>query len=155
MTRRLTIPLMAVVLFAAACGGETTPQGGGGGGGQTPAGPETIQVQAEDYKYGGVPETLPAGEVTFELENVGEEPHEFGLVLIKGDQPIEELISLPQKQAQKLIENVGGTFAEPGAEGKPLTADLEAGRYGYACFVTTKDGEPHAALGMFGEFTVA
>jgi plastocyanin len=153
MTRRLTIPLMAVALFAAACGGQTTPQGGGGG--QTQDGPETVQVQAEDYKFGGVPDTLPAGEVTFELENVGEEPHEFGLVRIKGDQPVEELVALPQKQSQKFIENVGGTFAEPGQEGKPLTADLEAGRYGYACFVTTKDGTPHAALGMFGEFTVA
>ena len=151
MTRRLTIPLMAVALFAAACGGETTPQGGG----QPQAGSETVQVQAEDYKFGGVPGTLPAGDVTFELENVGEEPHEFGLVRIKGDQPIEELVSLPQKQAQKLIENVGGTFARPSEEGKPLTTDLEAGRYGYACLVTTKDGTPHAALGMFGEFTVA
>jgi hypothetical protein len=152
MKRRLTIPLMAAALFAGACGGETTPQGGSGG--QTEAGPQTVQVQAEDYKFGGVPDSLPAGEVTFEFENVGEEPHEFGLVRVKGDQSLEELVSLPQKQAQKFIENVGGTFARPGEEGKPLTGDLVAGRYGYACFVTTKDGTPHAALGMFGEFTV-
>jgi uncharacterized cupredoxin-like copper-binding protein len=155
MTRRLTIPLMVVALFAAACGGQTTPQGGGGGGGQTQAGPETVQVQAEEYEFGGVPDTLPAGEVTFELENVGEEPHEFGLVQIKGDQSVEELVALPQKQSQRFIENVGGTFAQPGEKGKPLTTELEPGRYGYACFVTTKDGTPHAALGMFGEFTVA
>jgi plastocyanin len=153
MTRRLTIPLMAVALFAAACGGQNTPQGGGGG--QTPAGPETVQVQAEDYKFDGVPDTLPAGEVTFTLENVGEEPHEFGLVRIKGEQSVEELVGLPQKKSQKFIEMVGGTFAQPGKEGKPLTAELETGRYGYACFISTKDGTPHAALGMFGEFTVA
>jgi plastocyanin len=151
MTRRLTIPLMAVALFAAACGGETTPQGGG----QPQAGSETVQVQAEDYKFGGVPGTLPAGDVTFELENVGEEPHEFSLVRVKGDRTVEELVSLPQQQAQRFIEQVGGTFAKPGEEGKPLQADLGSGRYGYACFVTTKDGTPHAALGMYGEFTVA
>jgi plastocyanin len=154
MTRRLVVPLAALALVAAACGGETEQQGGGGGGG-TPSGPQTIQVQAEDYKFGGVPETLPPGEVTFVLENVGEEPHDFGLVRIKGDKSAEELVSLPQKQSQRFIENVGNSFAQPGQEGKPLTTELEAGRYGYACFVTTKDGTPHAALGMFGEFTVA
>jgi hypothetical protein len=154
MTKRLTMAAVAAALVAAACGGDTTPQGGGGGG-ETESGPRTIEVQAEDYKYGGVPETLPAGEVTFAFENVGEEPHELGLVRIKGDRSAEELISLPQKESEKFIENVGSTFAQPGDEGKPLTAELEAGRYGYACFVTTEDGTPHAALGMFGEFTVA
>jgi uncharacterized cupredoxin-like copper-binding protein len=153
MTRRLMVPLTALALVAAACGGETEQPGGGGGG--TPSGPQTIQVQAEDYKFGGVPQTLPPGEVTFVLENQGEEPHDFGLVRIKGDKSAEELVSLPQKQSQKFIENVGNSFAQPGQEGKPLTTELEAGRYGYACFVTTKDGTPHAALGMFGEFTVA
>ena len=156
MTKLLMVPLAGLALLAAACGGETAQQGaGGGGGGTTPTGPETIQVQAEDYKFHGVPETLPAGEVTFVLENQGEEPHDFGLVRIKGDRSAEELVSLPQKQSQKFIENVGNSFAQPGQEGKPLTTELEAGRYGYACFVTTKDGTPHAALGMFGEFTVA
>ena len=155
MNRRLMIGAVSTALLTAACGGETAPQGDGGGdGGETQSGAQTIDVQAEDYKFGGVPETLPAGEVTFALENVGEEPHEFGLVLIKGDRSVEELVSLPQKQSQKFIEMVGGTFAQPGQEGKPLTTELEAGRYGYACFVTTEDGTPHAALGMFGEFTV-
>jgi hypothetical protein len=155
MRKRLTIAAVAAALVAAACGGDAAPQGGGGGGGETESGPGTIEVQAEEYKFGGVPDTLPAGEVTFALENVGEEPHELGLVRIKGDRSAEELVSLPQKQSQKFIENVGSTFAQPGQEGEPLTADLEAGRYGYACFVTTEDGTPHAALGMFGEFTVA
>jgi plastocyanin len=154
MTKRLTIPGMALALFAAACGGGTTPQGGGGGG-QAPAGPETIRVEATEYKFGGVPESLPAGQVTITMENVGQEPHVFSLVRIKGDQSVEELVELPQKQAQKVIEQIGDTFAQPGKEGKPLRVSLDAGRYGYACFVTTKDGTPHAALGMVGELTVA
>jgi hypothetical protein len=156
MKKAFVAPLAGLAVLAGACGSETTQQGGGGGGGgETPSGPETIQVQAEDYKFHGVPGTVPAGEVTFVLENQGQEPHDFGLVRITGDQSAEELVSLPQKQSQKFIENVGNSFAQPGQEGKPLTADLETGRYGYACFVTTKDGTPHAALGMFGEFTVA
>jgi plastocyanin len=152
MIRRARLAGLSLALFAAACGGQPTSSGGGGG---TQAGPETIQVQAEDYKYGGVPQSLPPGQVTFAFENVGEEPHEFSLVRVKGDRTVEELVSLPQQQAQRFIEQVGGTFAKPGEEGKPLQADLGPGRYGYACFVSTKDGTPHAALGMYGEFTVA
>lgn len=152
MTRRLMIPVMAVALLAAACGGQTAPQGGGGGG--TQAGSETIEVQAEDYEYGGVPGSLPAGEVTFAMENVGEEVHEFGLVRISGNRSAEELIQLPEKQSNRFIEPVDGVAAQPG-ETSELTTELTSGRYGYACFVTTEDGTPHAALGMFGEFTVA
>jgi plastocyanin len=153
MIGKLTIPLVAVGLFAAACGEQPTARPGGGGG--TPAGPETIQVEATEYKFGGVPGTLSAGPVTFTLENVGQEPHVFSLVRIEGDQSVEELVELPPNQAQKLIEEIGDTFAQPGQEGKPLRTELTAGRYGYACFVTTKDGTPHAALGMVGELTVA
>jgi hypothetical protein len=153
MTKVMIAAGVALTLFAGACGEDRrTVQGGGGGG---PAGPETIQVQSEDYKYGGVPETLPAGAVTFMFENVGQEPHEFSLVRIKGDHSVEELVSLPRKQSQKLIEPVGGSFAKPGEVGKPLRAELSPGRYGYACFIPTKDGTPHSALGMYGGFTVA
>jgi plastocyanin len=152
----LMVSLAGLAVLAGACGSETTRQGGrGGSGGETPAAPETIEVQAEDYMFHGVPATVPAGEVTFALENQGEEPHDFGLVRITGDQSVDELVSLPSKQSQKFIENVGNSFAQPGRDGPPLETDLEAGRYGYACFVTTKDGTPHAALGMFGEVTVA
>jgi uncharacterized cupredoxin-like copper-binding protein len=143
---------LAVTLFGGACAGQ--PRTAQGGGGRTPAQPETIQVQAEDYKYGGVPQTLAAGRVTFAFENVGDEPHEFGLVRITGDQTAEELVSLPRKESQKFIEPVGGTFAKPGEEGKPLRSELTPGRYAFACFIPTKDGTPHAALGMFGELTV-
>jgi hypothetical protein len=84
---------------------------------------------------------------------VGQEPHEFGLVRIKTDHSVEELIQMPPSESEKLISDVGSTFAKPGRESS-FQADLASGRYGYACFVTTKDGEPHAVLGMYGGFTV-
>jgi hypothetical protein len=153
MTKVMIAAGVALTLFAGACGDEPrTAQGGGGG---TAAGPETVQVQAEEYKFGGVPGSLPAGQVTFTLENVGQEPHVFSLARIKGDESVEELVELGPKRSRNLIEEVGDTFAQPGREGKPLRAELSPGRYGYACFVTTKEGTPHAALGMYGGFTVA
>jgi uncharacterized cupredoxin-like copper-binding protein len=153
MMRKTTSAVLVLGLVTTACAGAGQgPQGQPGG--ETEQGPATVQVQAEEYKFGGLPDTLPAGPVEFTLENVGQEPHEFGLARIKGDQSIDELVQLPGNQANKFIEQIGGTFAKPGETGKPLEAELEAGRYGYACFVETKDGEPHAALGMYGEFTV-
>jgi uncharacterized cupredoxin-like copper-binding protein len=145
--------LIAVVVLglgAAACAGQgTQPKDQG----KAQAGPTEVEVQSEEYKFGGVPGTLPAGETTFALENVGQEPHEFGLVRIKTDHSVEELIQMPPSESEKLISDVGSTFAKPGRESS-FQADLASGRYGYACFVTTKDGEPHAVLGMYGGFTV-
>ena len=151
MKMRGTIAVLALVVFAAACAGQRAqPQSEG----KSKAGPSKVQVQSEEYKFGGVPGTLPAGETTFFLENVGEEPHEFGLVRIKTDHAVEELIQMPPNESEKLISEVGATFAKPGKESS-FQAELTPGRYGYACFVTTKDGEPHAVLGMYGEFTVS
>jgi hypothetical protein len=150
MKARGAIALLVLTLLSAACAGQRAqPQGEG----KAQAGPRKVQVQSEEYKFGGVPRTLPAGETTFALENVGQEPHEFGLVRIKADHTVEELIQMPPSESEKLISNVGATFAKPGRESS-FQADLALGRYGYACFVETKDGEPHAVLGMYGGFTV-
>jgi uncharacterized cupredoxin-like copper-binding protein len=145
MTAKALMSVLVVGLVASACGGQQS----GDSGGQEPA---TIEVQAEDFKFGGVPQTVPAGEARFVMENVGQEPHDFGLVRITTDTPIDELIQLPQQQANQQIEQVGNAFAKPGKTAT-LETDLTAGRYGYACFVET-NGKPHAFLGMVGEFQV-
>jgi plastocyanin len=149
--RKLMIGTTVLAMALVACGGGGQTNGGGD---QQDAGPGTVTVQAEEYAFTGVPETLAAGEVTFELENVGEEQHEFQLVRITSDLPMADLVELPQKEAQENIEPVGGTFSKPGESGKDFEATLEGGRYGYVCFIPTPEGTPHAALGMFGEFTV-
>jgi plastocyanin len=149
MKIRASVALVTVALVAAACAGQRAQPKSEG---KAKAGPTRVQVQSEEYKFGGVPGTLPAGETTFSLENVGQEPHEFGLVRIKSDHTVEELIQLPPKESEELISEVGSTFAKPG-ETSSFQADLMPGRYGYACFVTSK-GKPHALMGMYGGFTV-
>jgi uncharacterized cupredoxin-like copper-binding protein len=120
---------------------------------EEPAGPQELTVKAMEYAFQGVPAILEVGQATFLLENAGTKPHEFGLVRITGDQTAEKLVELEEK-ARMFVEDVGHAFAKPGRSDE-LTATLEPGRYGYACFVTTKQGDPHAALGMYGEFEVA
>jgi plastocyanin len=147
--RRLLIGTTVLALALAACGGQT---GTGDEDGQQEE-PASVSVQAHEYEFSGVPDTLAAGRVTFGFENVGEEPHEFQLARITSDLPLEEIVGLPEDEAMENIEPAGGTFAEPGGSAE-FEATLEAGRYGYVCFVESPEGEPHAALGMFGEFTV-
>jgi plastocyanin len=142
MTAKALLSILVLGLVASACAGQS-------GRSQDPG---RIQVQAEEYKFGGVPSTMPQGVATFVLENVGQEPHEFGLAKITGSKPIEELVRLPQDQVREFIKQVGGTGAKPGDEAS-FKATLRPGRYGYVCFVETK-GKPHAAMGMFGEFIV-
>jgi plastocyanin len=135
--------IAVLALAAVACAGAGRSGEGG---------PTRVRVQAEDFKFGGVPSTLPQGITTFVLENVGQEPHEFGLAKITGDKPIGELVRLPRNQVGRFIKQVGGIGAKPGEESS-FRATLRTGRYGYVCFVETK-GKPHVAMGMFGEFTV-
>lgn len=171
--RLLLALLLALSLTAAACGGgnaddgdaaateeaasEDAADGEESEPGEVSAGGTTVAVTAHEYKF-DVPETLPAGEVTFQLVNAGEEPHMFGLALLSEDAPpVAKLLKLPRKEQEKYLENdeVGYLDAKPGkVSKKSFTAELESGRrYGYVCFFESK-GKPHVAFGMFGEFTV-
>ncbi len=155
--RRLLIGMAVLALATAACGGGDTAtedeaqqqeqQE------QQEEGAASLSVQAQEYEFVGVPDTVAAGEVTFEVENVGEEPHEMQLARIISDRPVEEIIEIGGQELMEHIEPVGGTFVEPGQSAE-FGATLEPGRYGYVCFVEAPDGEPHAQKGMFGEFTV-
>ena len=152
---KITSLLTVVVLSLAACGQEEN--GGGNAEPQAqpePAAPEAVAVTAIEYEFQGVPATLEAGETTFSLDNKGDEPHEFALSLITGDQSVDELLELPEEEVGEFIQDVGRAFAKPGASGE-MVAELEPGRYGYVCFEPSPDGTPHAFLGMAGEFTVA
>ena len=155
MTRTLNIAFMALVLGLSACAqDEPTIGDGAEPAAQEPAAGQTVEFSTEEYKFGGIPSELPAGETTFAMTNDGQEQHEFSLFLIKSDQSVEELVQLPEKEAFKNIEEVTHTFAKPGGSAE-ANADLTAGRYGYVCFIPAPDGEPHALKGMVGEFTVA
>lgn len=115
-------------------------------------GPREVTVTAVEYEFQGVPDELPAGEAAIRLENAGTEPHQFSLVRITTDATVEELLRLPEREAQGQIEDVGNLFTRPGGSQRGVF-DLAPGRYGYVCLVRTT-GRPHAFKGMYGELTV-
>lgn len=129
---------------------EETEAAPGEGGGQ-------VVVTATEFEF-DLPETLPAGETTVNFVNAGEQPHELLMFKLSDDAPpMEELIQLPQKEAEGFFEGPpSSAFAKPGeSQEGAFTTELTTGRYGYVCFVEDKKSKkPHAFLGMSGEFAV-
>ena len=125
---------------------------------------EEIDISAVDYAFEGVPETIPAGIVTFNFSNDGEEVHEMLMVRYKDESlTIDDLMKLSDKEAQKKLVFLGASFGPPGAEDSE-SKELEPGKYALLCFVpvgsTSEEeadkakGPPHVARGMSAEFVV-
>jgi hypothetical protein len=123
---------------------------------------EHVRVTALDYKFEGIPPTLPARTVAFTVSNQGAEPHELDLYRINEGfpQPFRELALLLDAQRNVVLTSVGEISTNPGSAATEFMT-LIPGRYGVACPVPqgstpTADGTgpPHAAIGMIAEFTV-
>jgi len=122
-----------------------------------------VPVTAIDYEYQGLPATLPAGFTKFKMtNNAPKEGHMLAIFKVRpGNEstPIDKLLALPDKQAEKAVDFTNATFmeADPGESGYgPIT--LTPGKYIYACFFPEggkKNGKPHYKLGMEGSFTVS
>jgi hypothetical protein len=100
---------------------------------------EVVQVTGVEYKFTGLPTSLPAG-TSLGLVNAGAEVHELVLVRIDDDvtATLEELLAMPEDPMEAgLVEMIGTMplFAAPGetAEG---TLPLEReGRYVVLCMI--------------------
>lgn len=169
MRKLLCLLAAGLLVFGVACGGgdeenepaateeEGTEEEGTE---EEPSGEEggPIEVTMTEFAFAG-PETVPAGEFEVTAVNVGEQPHEMGVVPLKeGAPPLEELVKMSDKELQKWTAGpFGGTEGpiEPG-DSKTFTLDgTQAASFGFACFI--KDPEtkkPHVQLGMAGTFVV-
>lgn len=132
-----------------------------------------VTVTAVDFKYEGLPAEVASG-TTLALVNTGQEVHEIAVVrkLPTTTQTFEELLAMPEDQAQALVQNVGFAYAEPGKTAADIVTIGEPGEYLALCFIpagTTSvpsidpnspeapslgTGAPHFTLGMMQEFTV-
>ena len=123
---------------------------------------QKAEVTASEYKFEGVPSELDAGTAAILLTNDGAEAHEMA-IMRKADgvtQSWEEILALPQEEAEALVVQVGGTFAPARATKGLAVVDLVPGDYVVTCFVPTgtsmsADGEvtegtgvPHFMRGM-------
>ena len=117
-------PILGIALAVAACGGTPSSSGPAA---SLPEG--TIAVEAKEYSFTPSTITVPAGNVTFSVHNVGSQEHEFEI--FQGDTVVDEV--------EKLV---------PGLT-KDLTVPLQAGEYTFKCLLSG-----HDQLGMTGTLTV-
>jgi hypothetical protein len=121
-----------------------------------------LDVAGIDYGFEGLPAELDAGRVAIRFTNATEhdEPHEMVLFrrLPGTDEPVEELLALPEEESMKKLALAGVVFADaPGSQAMSML-DLEAGEYIALCFIPTgggEDGPPHFLSGMVAELTVS
>ncbi len=123
-----------------------------------------VSVGATDYAYEDVPETVPAGTVSFDLTNRSEtEIHEMA-ILKKAEGATEPILELLEAAGGAIGQNttlVAAGLAPPGDSAYEVV-DVQPGNYALVCFVPVGatnekpkgDGPPHYAKGMVAEFTV-
>ncbi len=145
---------LATVVFVA-CGSDDDGTADGAG---TAGGDGTVQVTLQEWAVVPDAASAPAGEVTFAIENTGEETHEF--VIIRTDLDISELPAAADGSVDEEgsgIEVVDEAEDIASGSSTEVTTDLEPGHYALICNIVEGEGgehESHYAMGMRAEFTV-
>lgn len=167
---------LCLLVGAAACsdddGGSVTSEGGGSGS-ASPSGSasasiaeaacdpvgselegeahETVAVDLTEYAFAPSAIEVPAGVVTFEASNTGEEDHELAFLPGGAEVPFRD--GAPDEDA--LADD--GAFeleAFPAGDTCNATYELDPGTYTVFCIVEAADGETHYEKGMKGTLTV-
>jgi uncharacterized cupredoxin-like copper-binding protein len=152
------------VIFAgvllAACGDDETDSGATATpGGTTSAADGGIEIDVTLQEFSIIPEadSAEAGEITFNVENVGpDDVHEF--VIMKTELDPDALPTVDDgsvDEAGEGIEVIDEIEDIPVGETQTLTVDLEAGSYVLVCNIYDEtENEAHYAEGMRTAFTV-
>ena len=125
----------------------------------------TATIFVQNFKYNGVPATVPAGINTFLFQNQESFPitHEMIPIAIPAGKTAQDVIDGASANGPSDEDNwlhIGGDFGavDTGA-GIVETLNLPPGTYAFACWQTGTqsggdNGPPHASKGMVTEFTV-
>jgi hypothetical protein len=105
---------------------------------------------AHDYGFAG-PDRIPAGVITMQVVNKGQDPHHIQLLKLLQGKTAEDFraaITADPTRLPKWIKYVGGPNAIlPGSE-SVATMNLAEGEYLLICLIPNKEGVPHMVLGM-------
>ena len=167
MRKLLCLLAAGLLVFGVACGGgddgsepaateeeDTTEE-------ETPEEASTeLEFVGTEFAFAG-PESAPAGELTINFTNNGEQPHVMvGFPLGEGAPPVEELAKMGEKEVAKFAVGplVGAGMkkpVEPGASESFTVDTTEAASFAYICYIQDpKTKKPHLQLGMVGSMTI-
>lgn len=120
--------------------------------------PRVVVVRATEFNF-EAPASVPAGTLTFRLQNAGVEVHHLWIVrLTRGKTPADftkmmEAWGTGPKMPEWAIDVGGPNSVAPGVSAD-ATMTLEPGTYMLLCYVPSADGTPHAMKGMIKPLTV-
>ena len=139
--------IAAALAVAAATAGPLAAQNG----------PSVIRVTTSEYAFTEAADTVPAGLVTFELNNAGKEPHHVWVARLDEGKTLADLGAAMEGHGgpPPWFVSVGGPQGMPAGVASQATVFLTPGNYVYICFIPSADGAPHVAKGMIRPFTVA
>lgn len=145
---------LCLTLLLAACGDDTTSAATGG----TTGG--TVEVTLQEFAIGAEPGTIGAGEVTFDVTNVGpEDVHEFVIIrtdLAATDLPVDGDGAVDESgEGMEVIDEIEDLAV---GDTEAVTVTLDAGSYALICnLVEEHEGmlEAHYSEGMRTPFTVS
>jgi uncharacterized cupredoxin-like copper-binding protein len=117
----------------------------------------TLDVELQEFAVIPAQDSVPAGSITFNVENTGpDDVHEF--VVIKTDLAPDALPTDENgavDEAGEGIEMIDEIEDIPVGETPSLTVDLDAGNYVLICNIwDEEEQEAHYAMGMRTAFTV-
>jgi hypothetical protein len=137
----LAIILIPAVLFVYGCSDEEGED-------------STVDVTLTDFEVAADPDSVPEGDVTFDVENDGKETHE--LIVVKTDFDASDL---PTEDDGSMddgadgIDKIGETNDIESGDSDSRSFSLDPGSYVLLCN-RVEDGESHFAQGMHTPFTV-
>jgi uncharacterized cupredoxin-like copper-binding protein len=117
-------------------------------------GAEIIEVAAVDFAFEGIPDTVPAGDVSFHMTNEGDAAHEMFMARLGEGVELDDLLAMEEEPSPEQAEEIGGTFAPPGESAYLNAEGLEPGTYAVVCFIPGPEGKAHHELGMKQTFQV-
>lgn len=134
---------------------------------EVPADYTKVLVEGTEFQYIFDSSEIAGGETAFEFSNIGSQFHELYLLEIDATTPVADIVTEalgatdPSQLPASVLADIGPVFAGPGDSTIYLPAEpFEAGRYMMICFIPDQsvpegeEGEPHAAKGMYAEFTI-
>lgn len=132
---------LMLILGLTACGDD------GGG---------SVDVSLQEWSVNPDPTSVSSGEITINVDNTGEEVHEFVIIstdLDPGSLPTVDDGSVSEDgEGMEVVDEIEDI--DPGTT-SDLTVDLEAGSYVFLCNIYEEaDSESHYQMGMRTAFTV-